>query len=111
TAPQPVTPPRPAATAADEATADFGAMRTQPAPTAQASPHRTAGLDEATVVHDSASTSARGGATPDRLGGYRILRELGRGAMGTVFLARQISLDRNVALKTIQTRWANHPPV
>ena len=46
---------------------------------------------------------------PDRLGGYRILRLLGRGAMGTVYEAKQISLDRLVALKTIRGRLAENP--
>ncbi len=46
---------------------------------------------------------------PERLGGYRILRLLGRGAMGAVYEAKQISLDRNVALKTIRGRLADNP--
>jgi eukaryotic-like serine/threonine-protein kinase len=46
-----------------------------------------------------------------RLGGYRVLSELGRGGMGSVFLAKQISLDRSVALKTIQAEWASNPRV
>lgn len=46
---------------------------------------------------------------PERIGGYKIVKELGRGAMGAVYLARQLSLDRDVALKTIQAQWANHP--
>lgn len=41
--------------------------------------------------------------------GYRLLKELGRGAMGKVYLARQLSLDRDVALKTIQGQWADDP--
>lgn len=43
------------------------------------------------------------------LGGYEVLQKLGAGAMGNVYLARQISLDREVAIKTIQSRIAADP--
>ncbi len=48
-------------------------------------------------------------AIPERLGGYKVLRMLGRGAMGAVYEAKQISLDRIVAIKTIRSRLAKNP--
>ncbi len=68
---------------------------------------------EATMAEGNAefSLGQQGQPTdvPSMLGGYRIVRELGRGAMGAVYLARQVSLDRNVALKVIQSRLASNP--
>ncbi|MFK8112816.1 MAG: protein kinase [Rubripirellula sp.] len=55
------------------------------------------------------SSSGKADEIPERLGGYHVLRLLGRGAMGAVYEAKQVSLDRLVALKTIRGRLANNP--
>lgn len=54
--------------------------------------------------------SGRGAAAldvPETIGGYRVIQELGRGGMGAVYLAQQISLDRPVALKVMNAAWGS----
>ncbi len=48
-------------------------------------------------------------APPSHVPGYRIESTLGFGGMGTVYLARQLSLDRPVALKVMSRRYSGDP--
>ena len=43
-----------------------------------------------------------------RIQGYRIIRKLGSGAMATVFLAQQESLDRPVAIKVLPKKFSDN---
>jgi len=50
----------------------------------------------------TAATSAINGCTPGMLGRYKVLKELGRGAMGLVYLGKDPTIQRFVAIKTMR---------
>jgi len=51
-----------------------------------------------------AAADAPPASAPDRLGPYELVRLLGRGGFGSVYLARQPDLERSVALKVLSSR-------
>lgn len=51
------------------------------------------------VITDADHPNSDGFTTPKQIGDYRIIREIDRGGMGTVFLAEHVRLKRLVAAK------------
>jgi len=68
--------------------------------------------DETAAWGDAGLNATQDGArdlTGKTLGDFQVERMLGRGGMGEVYLARQISLNRPVALKVLRTEMLSNP--
>ena len=73
-------------------------------------------VEDVKLHADATSASGRaglpgGGPALERLGDFRILRELGRGGMGIVYEAEQESLNRHVAIKVLAPGTARSPQI
>jgi serine/threonine protein kinase len=79
-------------------------------------PDLAGALDRQLDLHHALAEPSRSGAPstsgaqpppidePPTIPGYEIFEEIGRGGMGVVYRARQLSLDRDVALKVLRVR-------
>jgi WD40 repeat protein len=62
---------------------------------------RPSGADQTGSDRDSGARPAAPPVMPKRFGDFRVVREIGRGGMGIVYEAEQLSLGRRVALKVL----------
>lgn len=66
-------------------------------------------LTRSQLTRASGTSGDTGASVIQQIPGYQILSKLGAGAMATVYKAKQISLDRIVAIKVLPKRMSENP--
>ena len=87
--------------AATPAAARAAAGSPAPRPAASATASARAAAAPVAAAKPGAAAAAGGGNETQRLGRYQLEREIGRGAMGVVYLGRDTAINRLVAIKAI----------
>ena len=58
------------------------------------------------ILKDERARTEGGVHVKKQIGGYRLIRRIGEGGMGEVYLAEQLSMHRTVAIKILHQKWA-----
>jgi serine/threonine protein kinase len=64
---------------------------------------KNAGYDQTIIEDPNLPIPTKPGGLPDKFNNYEVIRELGSGAMGIVYLARHTVLESQIAIKAILT--------
>ncbi len=59
------------------------------------------------ILKDERARTEGGVHVKKQIGGYRLVRRIGEGGMGEVYLAEQLSMHRTVAIKILHQKWAD----